>query len=321
MFPLSCRNASRIEKMSSDRIQQKKKINVIFGENFFLREKAEKNITQQYHIVTRIDPQNLTEHEFSSICSQRELFQTSVPLYILPSADELRGLWKILQTMKKNICNDLLFIYKKKSLSQGLQKIIREMQTQVIPCPDPRPHAYPALVAEMCKQHGLHLDAAGRQSLLTASGSSSAGGYRLKELDNEIKKLFLIFGERKITAADIAPHLGLLREDSTFHILDLLLKRQYTQVQLVVENLLRSGESPLALLGVIAYFLRNILQSKEGKLSPYLQTKYEQYVREDKDKSYSALLAVCQQADVSLKTSGIKPDLIIFDVISALQER
>ncbi len=287
---------------------------VIYGEDDYLRRQAEQEVRANFSEVTSLDVQQLRPDELVALVCQRDLFQPDMRLYVVRSKDEQRSLWKVLLAVQGKFCQALLFNCRKKSLSAAAQKTFKLLKAKLIACPAPRPHEYPARLQRICAQHGLQLDRGGRQLLL------EHGGLHLDALANEVQKLALIFGQEHLNATDIAPHLGLLREDRSFAIIDLLLNKQYSRAQLVVEKLLQHGESALAILGVLAYFLRNVVLASEGqlKLAPRQVAHYRNLARDWPRPACLDLLAHCQQADMDLKTSRLRPELVLGSVLLRL---
>ena len=292
------------------------RIIVIYGEEDYLRRQAEQQISTNFSEVICLDVQQLRHDELIARCCQRDLFQPNTQLYIIRSKDEQRSLWKALLEVKIKFCHVLLFNCRKKSLSAASQKNFKTLKAKLIACPSPRPYEYAQHLQRICTQHKLQLDRRGQQLLL------EHGGLQLDALANEVQKLALIFGTSKITATDIAPHLGLLREDSSFAILDLLLNKQHSRAQLTVEKLLQRGESAIAILGLLAYFLRNLILASEGqlKLPPRQVTRYQSLARHYQPTACLSLLAHCQQADMLLKTSRLRPELVLGNILLRLRQ-
>ena len=289
----------------------KASITVIYGEDDYLRRQAEQEVRTGFASVSSLDMQQLSKEEFVLRCCQRDLFQRDTQLFIIRSKDEHRNLWQALAATKLKLCHAVLFNCRKKSLSATLQKTLKTLPAKSIACPTPRPHEYTKHLQQICSRYQLQLERHGQQLLLEHCGM------QLEAIANEVQKLALIFGKSKITAKDIAPHLGLLREDSSFVIIDLLLGKQYSRAQLAVEKLLQRGESALAILGLLAYFLRNLILASEGqlKLAPRQVSRYQSLARTCPPTACLNLLATCQQADMDLKTSRARPELVLGNIL------
>lgn len=292
------------------------RIIVIYGEDDYLRRQAERAVRADFSAVTSLDVQQLRHDELIARVCQRDLFQPEAQLYVMHSDNEQRSLWQALLCVRGSLCNVLLFNYRRKTLSPAGQKLFKSLKAKLSPCPSPRPSEYPAHLQRICAHHNLQLDRGGQQLLLEHVGM------QLDVLANEVQKLALIFGADKIKTTDIAPHLGLLRQDSSFVIIDLLLNKQYSRAQLKIEKLLQRGESALAILGVLAYFLRNVILASEGqlKLAPRQLTHYQSLARRGSHATCLELLAHCQQADMELKTSRLRPALVLGNVLLKLRK-
>lgn len=292
------------------------RIIVIYGEDDYLRRQAEQEVRANFSEVTSLDMQQLQPEELIAHLCQRDLFQPEAQLYVVHSDNEHRSLWQTLLDVRVSLCNVLLFNCRKKNLSPAGQKTFKALKAKLTPCPPPRSSEYHIHLQRICARHNLQLDRRGQRLLLEHSG------LQLDVLANEVQKLALIFGDKKIKAIDIAPHLGLLREDSSFVIIDLLLNKQYSRAQLRVEKLLQRGESALAILGVLAYFLRNVISARERqlKLAPRQLTRYQSLALRCPHATCLELLAHCQRADMDLKTSRLRPELVLGNVLLKLRK-
>ena len=286
---------------------------VIHGENSYLRNKNEETYRKQYRDIVYLDSSKHVKPKDSVRYSQRSLLST-ITLYIIRSSDEHLPLWRSLAKIGSS--NAFLHNCRRRSLTAGFKKLLIEMKAETIDCPDPRPYAFLGMIGKIAQEHELDIETNGRQALLDACG------YDLNNIVNEIRKLRWIFGRRILSREDIAPYLGLLREEQRFSIVDLLLSEQYSKAQLLVENLTRQGENPLAILGMIAYFLRNVIAVNEGqplpKLPPHIVERYLNYRQGERAKE---MLALCQRADMELKTSKIGGNLALYDVVDMLRSK
>lgn len=280
---------------------------MVYGDCAYLRRHKVEAYLKQYRsqTITRV----AAVDDFATLCHQSDLFATKT-LYVITSADELVDLWRYL--CKYGASNTLLFDYQRKSLTKKLLQLCQDVGATITHCPEPKPYAYRALLASMCQEKGLQLDAAGQQTLLRTCGNN------LDFLHNETAKLALLFGRQSISHDDIAPHLGILREDVVFLLTDLLLQRKYDQAQVALEKFMRRGDQAIALLGLIAYFLRNVLRTIENTLPPKLRSQYADMCSAS-PAHIMHLLKECQQADACIKTSATAVKLTVFDVIEAMR--
>ena len=285
---------------------------VIHGENSYLRNRNEESYRKEYHDVVLLDPSKHAKAKDSVRYSQRGLLST-ITLYIIRSSDEHLPLWRSLAKIGSS--NAFLLNCRRRSLTAGFKKILTEMEAETVACPDPKPYAYLEMIGKIAKEHELDVDTDGRQALLDACG------YDLDNIANEVRKLRWIFGRKNLNREEIAPYLGLLRKEQCFSIVDLLLAEKYSKAQLLVENLIRQGENSLAILGMVAYFLRNVITTTEGqpltKLPPRIVERYQNYRQGERAKE---MLALCQRADMELKTSKIAGNLALYNIIDMLRD-
>ena len=264
---------------------------VVYGECAYLRKRKVDAYIQHARAVTRLT----TVDDFTSLCHQSDLFAAET-LYIITTTDEMCDLWQYI--CEHGASNALIFNYPCKNLSKKLLQMCTKANAVITHCPTPKPYTYRKLLASMCQEKGLKLDTVGQQTLLRVCGNN------LDFLHNETDKLALLFGKQNIGSNDIAPHLGILREDDVFLLTDLLLRRKYNQAQIAIEKFMRRGMHALQLLGLVAYFLRNKQQKTRQSASAA---------------NVMRLLKVCQQADISLKTSATSAKLTMFDVIESIR--
>ena len=281
------------------------KLFVVYGACAYLRKRKIDSYIKQYGAqeVTRLT----SVDDFESLCHQSDLFATKT-LYVISTTDELRSLWQYI--CEHGASNALLFDYQGKDPSKKLLQLCKSANAVITHCPEPKPYAYRQLLASMCEEKGLQLDTTGQQTLWRACGNN------LDFLHNETDKLALLFGKQNISSNDIAPHLGVLREDDVFLLTDLLQQRKYNQAQVAVERFMRQGMHALQLLGIVAYFLRNAQNTIDGERA------YKSRYADSLPPSAAAitrLLKVCQQADASLKTSATSAKLTMFDVIESMR--
>lgn len=286
---------------------------VIHGENSYLRNRKEADYRKEYSDVVHLDSSKHVKAKDSVRYSQRGLLAT-ITLYILRSSDEHLPLWRSLA--KTGSSNAFLFNCRRRSLTATFKKLLEEMEAEIIACPDPKPYAYLGIIGKIAREQGLDIDTNGRQALLDACG------YDLDNVANEVRKLRWIFGRKILNRDEIAPYLGLLRKDQSFSVVDLLLAGKYSKAQLLVENLNRQGENSLAILGMLAYFLRNVIAIADGQTSTripaHIIDRYRNFRQRDRAK---AILDLCQRADMEMKSSRISNELVIYNIIDRLRSK
>lgn len=282
--------------------------------------------------MTSFEAPTLQAATFGNLLGQASLFEPATA-YIIRRAEQLKSLGTLLKAVKgKDPTNNLLvFVHKGEAPLAATKTELERLGAIAIPCFDPYPNEVPMLARQMAKAHGLNLAASATDFLMESTGAD------LAKLDNELLKLALVFAARaddgqEIAATELAPHLGMLREDDAFQLDRLLLARQTAKAHALAGALLRRGEKGLALLGILASHCRNALRCIElqakgvpaselpaaMRLPPFIAKNYAQALRGVDPSRYARCLGRIQEADVFLKTSGLSEDNCLAYVLEAL---
>ncbi len=210
----------------------------------------------------------------------------------------------------------------------GLQKDLSRLQAKMLPCFTPQHQELNRYIHVVAQEAGLQLEASAVELLKETQGND------LAKLDNEVSKLSLIFAgsAKKHTAADLAPHLGVMREDHAFALDDFLTRGEKAKAQALLTELLNRGEKPHALLGILALHCRKALKirqmliqghnekiiAQELRLPIPIVKSYNRYVQQHSPKVFLHALNRCQQADVQIKSTPVGDEVILFDVLQEL---
>lgn len=148
----------------------------------------------------------------------------------------------------------------------------------------------------------------------------------------QLNLLQFVLGEtsRELTLQEITPYLQTLSLENNFSITNALLARDFAKAHLYIEKFILCGESAIALTGLLAFFIRQVivfdLQNKKiapaslkAKAPPFLHEKYRVFAR---TYGANAVLALkeCQYADQKLKSSRIDPVLLLSNTLQTLQQ-
>lgn len=256
-----------------------------------------------------LEEEKLNAELLHLIWQSKALFEES-SLYIVRRVKKQKELAQLLKGIshKKGESN-LLLVVEGDPLLVSLDKELQRLRAIRIPCLAPSSSEIRTLIQHLAKKAGLQIDNS-VVDLLCELGSND-----LYKIENELSKIALVFCQRKtvITAADIAPILGLLKEEHAFKLSRYLLDKKIVQAQALIRDLLDRGESPLALLGLLAKHYRSTLQIKvdpsvqlgfSPKIPSFLMSSYRQYAHSSSKEKLTRILALCQQADLLLKTSS-----------------
>lgn len=176
-----------------------------------------------------------------------------------------------------------------------------------------REHQIPGWIDQRVTRRGGTIDAETAALLATYVGSS------LRDLDNELEKLFLYTGERTvITRDDVSAVVGISREYNVFEFQNAIGRRDARRATEILERMLEANEPvPLILSSLVNYFARLWLigdQRRRGTkpadiaalaripffyLKDYLQT-LERYTPEEIEASFDQIAL----ADQQFKTTG-----------------
>ncbi len=276
------------------------KLMVIHGSSEFLRMRAMTAIKSTWG---KLDPNDLQNMEgstidhpgFRSLWSQTSLFEPE-SVYLLRRCDKLTKLGAWLKDIKISaaIKNHIILEFGEKIPAEITRQTAR-LHAVMLPCEEPTtPLECGKIVSTLAKREGITLQDDAIKLLLDSAGLD------LGKLDNEIRKLALIFHDRKepITAAEVAPVAGHLREDHVFELFGLLRNRQRARAQLLIDQLLDRGEKAIALVGILSRFARETAarQPQRGLLG----------------------LRLCADADIRLKSSPMPDALVLGRIVDAL---
>ncbi len=119
------------------------------------------------------------------------------------------------------------------------------------------------LVLEMARELGADFDEACAAQLLDVVNNDLARAHM------ELEKLATFAGKRRITPADIDALVISSKRYDVWQLADILAQRKRDRAMTFLDNLLRNGEPPPALVGALAWMYRKLLEAQE--LSPHTQ--------------------------------------------------
>ena len=193
---------------------------------------------------------------------------------------------------------------------------------------DPWPNEVPQVIQAFAAGFGLNLDAEARQTMIEANGND------LIKHRHELNKIALLQGEKKgiLTKEDIAPLLGLLRQDDSFQLDRLLIQRQWPEAHALADALIARGEKALGIVAILANHCRNVIRIEaaltsgcspsnlhtEVRLPPFMLKAYIPFATRADIPRYIQALRLCQKADMALKSTPVSESLLVAQVIEAL---
>lgn len=277
----------------------------------------------------------VTEAVVTQIAGQSSLFDPA-SLYVLRRVEQAKSLPKLLKNVPATgSANRLVLVYRGDSPPAPLRTELTRLKCRMIPCFEPWPNEVPQVVGLISQDLGaknFKLKADAVNLLMELNGAD------LGKHANELAKLSLLFKDAAapLGASDIAPHLGMLRDDDAFQLDRLLLQKDFAKAQALVTNLFARGEKGIALLGILAGHCRNVLKITDAqargvpgpelagvvRLPPFILKTYTQHLGSGANRvetgRYARALALCQETDKLLKSSSTPDELLIVRVIDAL---
>lgn len=277
---------------------------IIHGSSEFLRMRAMTTIKAAWSKLSTaedasqsMEGSSLDPLGFKTLWSQTSLFEPE-SLYFVRRCDKVSKLGAWLKEIKTSgsIRNRLILEFGDK-IPAEINKQGTRLEAVHLPCQEPTTILeFGKIVLTLAKREGILLQDDAVKLLLDSMGLD------LGRLDNEIKKLVLIYHGRSepLTAAEVAPVVGHLREDHVFELFGLLRNKQRAKAQLLLDQLLERGEKSIALVGILSRFAREAVprQTERGLRG----------------------LGLCADADVRLKSSSISDGLVLGRIVDALVE-
>ncbi len=275
-----------------------------------------------------LEAPSLNEATMTSLTSQASLFEPA-SFYLLRRVETAKNLAKLLRMIGKpeGLANRLCLIHQGEAPAAALLTELARLEGRVVPCFDPWPNELPEAVQQIAGALGLKLAADAVQLLIEINGTD------LVKHRNELAKLDFLIADRStpLTAEVVAPHLGLLREDDTRQLEQLLLQKQGAKAHALSTSLLARGEKPLSLLAILTSHCRHSLRIGSALASgqpvenavrflpSFVVKTYAQHLGRSFDrKRYAEALEICAKTDVLLKSTPISEELLIGRVIDVL---
>lgn len=143
----------------------------------------------------------------------------------------------------------------------------------IIPCDPLKEHDVKKWILHEAEQLNLRLDDQIPELLIAENGVN------LMSIGNEIRKMSLYVDGDFITLKDAEQIVSRTREASALKMVDLLMNQQVVQAIEWFKDLMKQNEEPIALLALIAYQYRIMLQSKILRAKGYQQNQIAQQLK------------------------------------------
>ncbi|MES2745226.1 MAG: DNA polymerase III subunit delta [Bdellovibrionota bacterium] len=260
--------------------------------------------------VERIEGHSFTGERFLQATSTRSMFepqQITLVGQAFASSDLADNL-KSLDSVRS--IQPALVLVSSGEVPVRFAKELTRLAAFTLSCDEPAPWEIKDFLLDRSRAHKLELNPEAQSLFLEAIGSD------LAKVENELRKLSLIFPDGKITAAAIKEHVDFLREDTAFKLDQFLCQEAYPQAMLLVKGLLDRGESSLGVLAILSMHCRKSLQiqaglkagqspadiSRELRLPTQVVQQYMPYLRKKNGAVFQRALNLCHDADRKLKS-------------------
>lgn len=190
----------------------------------------------------------------------------------------------------------------------------------VVECKSLYENQIPEWVEKRVEQLGRSITPEASQLLQAHVGNS------LREIQNEIDKLFIYVGHKKvIDPKDVSSVVGMSKLYNVFELQKTVGQGETARAMEILENMLDAGESPLGIIVMLTRFFQKLwilpALRRQGKsdyelasalqVSPYFVREYiaaaQRFPSARVEQSFAALL----DADVTLKTTQESPKLVM----------
>jgi DNA polymerase III delta subunit len=308
---------------------------LVYGTSEFLTQHTAKMLREHTAAalgaqIVALEASDLTADSLRGLCGQASLFEPTT-MYLVRRCEQARGLPGLLKTLPTaaTLANHLVFFYRGDSPAAPLRTELKRLGCRELPCFDPWPSDLPQAVQAIARTHDVKLASDAVALLIETIGGD------LVKLGHEIARLGLLHASSTapLTAAVIAPSLGLLREDEAFRLDRLLVEGRGAEAHALIDDLIARGEKAIPLLGILASHCRNGIRAAEGaasglsrdalaaklRLHPTAAKSYAANAAHFDRGRYAEALRLCQEADLLFKSSNVKETLVLGRIVEALR--
>ena len=280
--------------------------------------------------TTNLEATAINEAMLAAMTKQSSLFEAT-SFYLIRRTESAKSLAKIMGSQRDfdSSGNHLCFVYQGDSIAAALKTVLTKKKAVLVPCFVPWPNEIPQVIDSLAEQIGLKLLPEAVQLLISANGDDLAKNH------NELRRLLCIFGPDTgpLGAADLSPHLGLLRENDSVQLERLLLQKQWAKAYALTANLIARGEKALPLVALLANHCRTAIKltaatergvspqalATAANVPPFVVKTYQPYLsRMTNPMPYEKALGLCQEADHLLKSERFSEDLVVTRIIDAI---
>lgn len=325
---------SALKQLQSPRVLDANNLFVTYGKSAWLVQESVRALRstakKSGHAIAVLEAKELNDGKLTDVFLQSSLFEPAT-LYIISKADQAKSLIaRLADANVAELTNKLMLVMSSDRIPAALAKISTSPNALEIPCFPPWPNEMPKAIDAFASIEGIDLDSGAIQVLLESVG------HDLQILKNEIVRLSLHFGEtkKKLSRDDVAPLLGVLKEDDIYQLDRYLLDKKWSLANSLLLDLINRGEKPLSVLAMLTNHCRNVLNICDGiskgftqveignrtRLPAFIMKNYLISARNVRVPAYEQALSACHHADRKLKSVPIDGALLLSQVIAAMAD-
>ncbi|MGE0173911.1 MAG: DNA polymerase III subunit delta [Oligoflexales bacterium] len=310
------------------KLKQRPNLIVLFGDCAFLMSQGlESVLSKNSDPVTKVYAADCTLDGFLNYCRLVDLF-SSQSVILIKNIEKKSSFDQYLKAIGQpaQLSNQIVMTLESNRIPAKIDSQLRRLQATVVPCLSPSFYEIDTVIMDLLKKHKVALSKDAFNLFKEAQGTN------LHQTENEIIKLNICFpsNQAPLSRDDIAPILGFFREDNAFQIDGYLADKKPSHALALVYDLLRRGESSLAVLGILSLHFRKALKVHaylESRLSddailpklrmpPTIARKFIAYARGNKPEYFMERLQRCFRADLSLKSSGVSDEVVLSTILA-----
>ncbi len=178
----------------------------------------------------------------------------------------------------------------------------------------------PAWIQRRATDQGKNISAEGAQLLASSVNPS------LREIQNELDKLYIYTGEKKsISTNDVSAVVGVSREFNIFALQRAIGVRDLPGATLILERMIDAGEQPTLILFMLTRYFVTLWKMTELKrsgaspqelardlrINPYFLREYQEALRHYSKQQIEQAFGTLVRADESLKTTTVRPKQVM----------
>lgn len=280
----------------------------------------------QPYVAIELD--HLLKDAFVDEFSQGSMFEPAMLYTVYLTSCNVKVVERLAKLAQLKSSNKLLVLMQSKPTT-ALQKVVKSNpEIYLQHCPSPAPYETVDFIEFQSRQLGLILDTSATKLV------SECLGQDLALIANELRRIALYFGmqQTRLNTKQIAPHLGLLKEEMVYRLRNYILEHKLGNAEALLSNLLDRGESGLAILGFLAKHCRSsliVLESlkngesqnditKKSSLQKYLISGYTKYVQKLGHSKLKYALQQCIIADRKFKSERVSQHLLLSEIVQTL---